>query len=252
MNTLLKTILVGALFSSTLMADFTRVEMGAGIWNSEPKGSASYTASGVTANDISTEKEESNPYIWILIKHPVPVVPNLRLEYADVGTKGIANGTFEDFTATNANTQLDFTQYDIIPYYNILDNTGWVTLDLGLDIKLIDASYQANGVTPLIGGGTTYTESLLIPIPLVYTRVRFEIPATNIGLEADAKFISYSDSNVYDIRAKIDYTLDITPIFQPAIELGYRTQKYKIDEADLDGKINLEFSGFYAGAMIRF
>lgn len=252
MNKLLSTLLLGTMFSSMLVADFTRVEMGAGVWNSEPEGSATYTASGVTANDISTEKKATNPYVWILIKHPVPMLPNVRLEYADVSTKGVANGTFEDFTATNANTQLDFTQYDIIPYYNLVDNTGWITLDLGLDIKLIDASYQANGVTPVVGGGTTYSESLLIPIPLVYTRVRFEIPSTDIGLEADAKFISYSDSRVYDVRAKIDYTLDFFPVLQPAIEIGYRKQKYKIDENDLDGKINLVFSGFYVGAMVRF
>lgn len=252
MNRLLKTILVGALFSSGLMADFTRVEMGAGVWSSEPTGTASYTANGVTAYDIATQKKETNPYIWVLIKHPVPVVPNLRLEYTDVSTKGIANGTFEDFIATNGQTQLSLKQYDIIPYYNILDNTGFVTLDLGLDIKLIDASYQANGVTPLVGGGTTYSENMLLPIPLVYTRLRFEIPATDIGLETDAKYISYSDSTVYDIRVKVDYTLDFIPVLQPAIEVGYRKQKYDINENDLSGKINLEFSGFYAGAMIRF
>ncbi|MBC8237811.1 MAG: TIGR04219 family outer membrane beta-barrel protein [Helicobacteraceae bacterium] len=240
------------MFGATLLADFTRVEMGAGAWKSSPKGFASYTATGLTAYDVSTEKEETNPYVWILIKHPIPVLPNLRLEYADVTTKGIANGAFKEFTAVNANTQLDLTQFDIVPYYNILDNTAWVTLDLGLDIKLIDASFRADGVTGVTGGGSSYTDSALLPIPLIYTRLRLEIPGTDIGLEGDAKFITYSDSTIYDVRVKIDYTLDFVPVIQPAVEIGYRKQKYKIDEDDLDGKLNMEFSGIYAGIMLRF
>ena len=252
MNSLFKTLVFGALLSSSLMADFTRVEMGAGTWNSKPVGSVSYVSGATSGTDISSEKETSNPYVWILIKHPIPVLPNLRLEYADVSTKGIATGTFEDFTIPGtATTQLDFKQYDIIPYYNILDNTGWVTLDLGLDIKLIDTSYTVNGIAD-VGNGTTYNDSVLLPIPMLYTRVRFEIPTTDIGIEADAKFITYSDSTIYDIRVKIDYTLDFIPVIQPAIEIGYRAQKYEIDEADLDGKVNLEFSGVYVGAMVRF
>ncbi len=252
MNKLVSVLLLGVMFGATLLADFTRVEMGAGAWKSSPKGFSSYTATGITAYDVSTEKEETNPYVWILIKHPIPVVPNLRLEYVDVTTKGLATGTFKNFTATNANTQLDLTQYDIIPYYNILDNTAWITLDLGLDIKLLDTSYQADGVTGVTGGGSSYSDSALLPIPLVYTRVRFEIPGTNIGLEGDAKYIAYSDSTIYDVRVKVDYTLDFIPVIQPAVEIGYRKQKYDIDEDDLDAKLNMEFSGVYAGIMLRF
>ena len=253
MNKILNILLLGALTSVTLMADFTRVEMGAGVWSSKASGSTSYVSGATSGEDISTENSESNPYLWVLIKHPIPVLSNLRLEYADTTNKGTASGTFADFTTTaNTTTQLDFTQYDIIPYYNILDNTPWVTLDIGVDIKLIDTNLRADNVTPTVGGGTTYSESILLPIPLLYTRVRFEIPTTDIGLEADAKFISYSDSTVYDVRIKIDYTLDFIPVIQPAVEVGYRKQKYKIDEADLDGKIDLGFSGIYVGAMLRF
>jgi len=251
MNKLLVTLFAGIVCSATLFADFARVEMGAGAWQNTPKGFSSYTSSGITYYDVSTEKEETNPYVWLLIKHPIPVVPNLRLEYVDITTKGLANGTFKNFTAVNANTQLDLTQYDIIPYYNILDNTAWITLDLGLDIKLLDTSYQADGVT-INGVTTSYNDTTMLPIPLVYTRVRFEIPGTNIGLEGDAKYISYSDSTIYDVRVKVDYTLDFIPVIQPAVEIGYRKQKYDIDEDDLDAKLNMEFSGVYAGMMLRF
>ena len=254
MNKVRNIILFTTLLGSALMADFTRLEMGAGVWNSSPSGYTSYVSGAVSGMDTSTEEKEANPYFWVLIKHPIPILPNLRLEYADVSSKGTATGTFEDFTipGASASTQLDLTQFDIVPYYNILDNTAWITLDLGLDIKLIDASYKAEGVTVTGSGSSSYTDSALLPIPLIYTRMRLQIPGTDIGLEGDAKFITYSDSTIYDVRVKIDYTLDFVPVIQPAVEIGYRKQKYDIDEADVNGKLNMEFSGVYAGMMLRF
>jgi outer membrane protein len=89
-------------------------------------------------------------------------------------------------------------------------------------------------------------------LPLLYARARVEIPSTDIGLEADIKYITTGDSTVYDARAKVDYTLDFVPVIQPALEVGYRAQKIDIDESGVDAKLDIEFSGFYAGLMLRF
>lgn len=252
MKKIIITILFTLSMSSQLMADFMRLEAGAGVWMNTANGEKTYSQDGATGTDKSLEKENTNPYIWALIKHPIPIIPNLRLEYVDVSTSGVANGVFENFVAADSSTQLDMTQYDIIPYYNILDNTAWVTLDLGIDFKTVEVDYRADDIelTGSISTGT-YQDSATVLLPLLYVRTRVEIPATNIGLEADVKYISYSGDTVYDIRAKIDYTLDFL-VLEPAIEVGYRTQKYDIDDKDIDGKIFLEFSGLYAGAMIRF
>ncbi|HEY9203198.1 MAG TPA: TIGR04219 family outer membrane beta-barrel protein, partial [Sulfurimonas sp.] len=142
----------------------------------------------------------------------------------------------------------DMKQYDIIPYYNILDNTAWITLDLGLDIKIVDASYTAAPSAPFTG----YSDSVTFALPLLYVRTRVEIPATNIGLEADVKYVTTGDSTVYDVRAKVDYTLDFIPVVQPALEVGYRVQKLDIDESGVDAKLDIDFSGIYAGLMLRF
>lgn len=239
-----------ALLASSVMADFTRVEMGAGAWMQTPKGDAFYTDGGADGSYISSEKDSSEPYIWALIKHPVPALPNLRLEYVSLKDSGVASGQFKDFDIISASTVLsyDVKQYDIIPYYNILDNTAWITLDLGLDIKIIDASYTAAASAPFAG----YSDSITFAIPLLYARTRVEIPATDIGLEADIKYITTGDSTVYDVRAKVDYTFDFTPAVQPALEVGYRVQKLDIDESSVDAKLDIEFSGFYAGLMLRF
>ncbi|MDY0122731.1 TIGR04219 family outer membrane beta-barrel protein [Sulfurimonas sp.] len=250
MKKLLFTFATGAVFASGVMADFTRLEMGAGAWMQTPKGDASYTDGGADGSYTSSENDKSETYIWALIKHPIPVLPNLRLEYVTLEDSGVASGTFKDFDIGAATTTLsyDMKQYDIIPYYNILDNTAWITLDLGLDIKIVDASYTAAPSAPFTG----YSDSVTFALPLLYVRTRVEIPATNIGLEADVKYVTTGDSTVYDVRAKVDYTLDFIPVVQPALEVGYRVQKLDIDESGVDAKLDIDFSGIYAGLMLRF
>lgn len=236
--------------ATTAMADFTRVEMGAGVWMQDSEGSISYTDSGADGSYNSSEDDNTQGYIWVLIKHPIPVLPNLRLEYVGLEDKGLVTGEFKEFNVGGVTTAMtyDMKQYDIIPYYNILDNTAWITLDLGLDIKVIDISYNVSPSAPFTG----YSGSETVAIPMLYVRSRFEVPATDIGLEADIKYVTTGDSTVYDIRAKIDYTLDFVPVIQPAIELGYRVQKIDIDESGVDSKVDLEFSGVYVGLMLRF
>ncbi len=254
MKKILTTLVGGALLASSLSADFARVEMGVGAWMQTPSGEVSYEESGATGNDVSDEKDSTEGYAWVLIKHPVPVLPNLRLEYASTVTTGKVSGGFEDFTIPNgevSDSKLESTQYDIIPYYNILDNTAWVTLDLGIDLKIMETSYKAtalevSGVEVFEG----YSDSASTVLPLLYVRGRVEIPVTNIGVEADIKYISYDTATMYDARVKVDYTLDMIPVVQPAIEIGYRVQKMDID--DDDATVDLEFSGVYVGMMLRF
>jgi len=252
MKKILAILAIGAMLATTASADFGRVEMGVGIWQQTPSGGAITKDDsgfiGLDADYTSAEQDSSEAYLWMLIKHPLPIIPNLRLEYVSIGDEGTADVTIEDTLTTSAPTTIDMAQYDIIPYYNILDNTGWVTLDLGLDIKVIETKTDV-----LVEGGfsdETYSSAETTVVPLLYVRTRAEIPATNIGLEADVKYITDGDSTVYDIRAKVDYTLDFIPVIQPAIEVGYRIQKYDIDTSDT--QMDLEYSGVYVGAMVRF
>ncbi|QOP44856.1 TIGR04219 family outer membrane beta-barrel protein [Sulfurimonas paralvinellae] len=253
-KTILKTALLGSLMVSAANADIARVELGGGIWQQTPNGTITYTDGSATGTYTSDKKEDNGAYAWLLIKHPIPIIPNLRLEYADIKDKGVVTGDFKDFTVPGATTtaRFEMKQYDIIPYYNILDNTMWTTIDLGIDVKVVDATYEADNVT--VGGVPTsnYTDSDTVAIPLVYARARVEIPATNIGLEADGKYITYDGSTVYDFRAKVDYTFDFVPVVQPAIEVGYRVQKFDVKSDDDKTKLNIDFSGVYAGLMLRF
>lgn len=250
MKKILSTLVAGTLLTASLYADVTKIELGVGAWSEKPSGTADYDQGlGVTGNNTFDEKKDTSAYVWMLIKHPLPIVPNIRLEYMSIHATGTATGSWNGQTIpTSAKSVLDVKEYDIIPYYNILDNTFWTTLDVGIDIKIVDSNYKVNPV-PLFSG---YEDSATVPLPLVYLRGRVEIPSTNIGIEADGKYITTGSSTVYDARIKVDYTFDISPVVQPGIEIGYRTHKIKIDENDEDVKTNMDFSGFFAGLMLRF
>lgn len=247
---ILTTFACGLMLASTANADLARAEMGIGTWLQTPSGNIAYTDGATTALDSSDEATQAQIYAWLLVKHPIPVLPNLRLEYVNTVNEGTATGTFGtyDFSLSpSANTELSMTQIDFIPYYNILDNTGWITLDLGLDIKIMDISYETLGVDLM---SKVPNDISLVVLPLAYVRTRFQTPGTDIGLEADIKYISYSSVTVYDARIKVDYTFDVTPVFQPALEIGYRVQKVELDIDEI--AINVDYSGIYIGAMLRF
>lgn len=267
MKNLLKAATVASLLTtSALNADFLRVEAGAGMWLADPSGDISLKDDSINLVDTLGYSTSSSTYAWILFKHFVPVIPNVRLEYASLSYDGkldLLNGKKLPWNGldvpTNVKNTLSLTEYDAILYYNILDNTFWTTIDLGLDVKAIDASFQLDPLSSGVAGVPDYdgyqSPSGMIPLPLGYARARVEVPFTGFGVEADAEYLSLGQSTVMDVRAKVDYTLGITPIIQPGIEVGYRMQKFDVDATDLVSGmpvLNLEFSGFYAGAMLRF
>jgi len=247
MKKIVSTLAMVSSLATMASADFTRVEMGVGSWSQSSKGYIERTdGDGLLNLDgtyTSSEKNAPQIYVWAFIKHPIPIVPNLRLEYVTLSDEGKTTGKVSGITVpVSSLTEFDITQYDVIPYYNILDNTAWITLDLGLDVKVIETKADIDTIN--------YDDKDTAVLPLVYLKGRVEIPATNIGIEADAKAITYSSDTMYDARIKVDYTFDITPIIQPGIEVGYRTQKLKVDDGST--QVDMDYSGVYAGLMLRF
>ena len=260
MKKILSTFALGAtLLSTAANADFTRVEAGAGAWSYKPSGYASRTDNAGTlkldGTYTSSEKASTGGYLWLFVKHPLPIVPNLRLEYVTFTDEGSVTGKVNGTAIPNnlaADTTIDIRQYDIVPYYNVLDNTFWMTVDLGVDVKIIQTDATIAPVTELgvqVYDGDSSSDQTIVP--LLYLRDRVQIPFTGIGIEADAKAITDGTNTMYDVRAKVDYTLDFVPVVQPAIEVGYRMQKLRVDDGDTS-QIDLQYSGLYMGIMARF
>jgi len=254
MKKLLSIAAMTAMMTTAANADIMRIEGAVGAWNSSPTGTISYPPNSFDVADSAGLTDATDMYVWVYLKHPIPIVPNVRLEYVDPTFDGkVASIDWDGETYASVNNTLSMTQYDAVLYYNILDNTFWMTVDLGLDVKFIDGNYKIDGVV----GSTTATavdEDFSIVMPMAYARGRVQIPVTNIGVEAIVRGMSYSDNTVIDAEIKLDYTMDFIPVVQPGLELGYRYQQVKLDAGSigLDANFDTTFSGIYGGIMVRF
>ena len=254
MKKLLSVVAMAALMTTSANADIMRIEGAVGAWQTSPTGDVTFGENTFDIVDNAGFSDTTNMYAWVYLKHPVPVIPNIRLEYADPTFDGtVSEITWDGDTYAQVGNTLSLTQYDAVLYYNILDNTFWMTIDLGLDIKYIDGNYQIEA-SSVAGNAPAVNEDFSLVMPMGYVRGRVQIPVTNIGIEVLARGMSYSDNTIVDAEIKIDYTMDFVPIVQPGLEIGYRYQQVTLDAGTIgvDANFDTTFSGIYGGLMVRF
>jgi outer membrane protein len=212
------------LFSLSVSADFLRVEGGIGLFQAVPGGSIENKNSGTDIDLKSAGVDTENDlYAWAYLKHPIPIIPDVRIEYLALTNNPTASDSF------------DVKELDGILYYNLLDDTLFVTLDLGLDAKYVETDGAGLSASTTIG--------------LLYGRVRIE-PTDWLGIEALLEATNYGENKGYDARIKLDYTMTFVPVVQPGLEIGYRIHKIQYELGDYIDKA--EYTGVYAGLTARF
>jgi outer membrane protein len=240
-----------SLFSSVSPADTLGIRAGANYWKYDISGTARYQTKN-SANDIDVNQDlgyddGSAGVYYLILEHPVPVLPNVRLSYTDIDedangrlTKTVVYGNTTFLANEAVSSQVQLKQTDITLYYELLDNV--VSLDLGLTGKYIDSKARITGA---ISG--TQDASVSGWVPLVYLGVGADLPLTGLGVSADGSFVKYQDSTFYDYSVRATYT---TP-WHVGLDVGYRKIKLDLDDFD-DSFANVEFDGPYAGAYLHF
>jgi len=247
---ILSSILIGTMFS-TLNADFIRVETGGGVTSTETIGNLNVFGEHINIDDTAGFSKNENLYLWGRIKHPVPILPNFQLEYSESNNKGDITNDITILGNTypsGVSNELNLKDIDAIMYYNVLDNTFWMTFDFGLDVKFIDAEYK---VKSNISGVEDYDYSDSVILPLGYVRGRVQVPFVNLAADGNIKYIAYQNNSLIDASLKVEYTMDFVPIVQPLIEVGYRYKKYDLDSG-FDVGMELEYSGPFVGIGAKF
>ena len=226
-------------------ADILSFTIGGGVWNETPKGNIIKPSNAPTPTvDVKNNlfwDEESQGYIFATLEHPVPILPNVRLMYTslDHAGSGTTSFTFEG-TTYSGNVANEFTidQTDLLLYWEVLDNV--VSLDLGLNVRLLDISFKIND------GTSTTSNSVSAPVPMVYGLIGGS-PWPGLILSAEANYMTVAGSTISDFTAKIAYTTN----FLVGFEAGYRTQTIELDDVD-DTDANLDFAGPFIGAYLKF
>ena len=272
-----KFLVLAFLGLTTLKADgfLLDVEAGAGIWWASPSGNYDSTASlsdSIVSNIDTDQKlgleDEQTQYIWINIKHFLPVIPNVRVDMAKVGIQGsknisenfyFANQEFSSGMDVKTDMQLD--QLDISLYWSFLGKLlPLVDIDVGLGLKYFDGYTKVEGTSD----SETTKEQLDInlPLPYVYGRLAVDIPMTNITADFDIKYFEFSDlidAKMVDSRLKLDAEVLTLPLVSAHLELGYRIQILEITSGGgetlidgFDGSISNDLSGVFGGLNVRF
>jgi len=260
-----KLTLTALLTASTLYADtIIGGEISLGMYSHSPSGSASYTLPFEIVNPAVDLKEdmgwgaEQDIIFKAYFEHPVPLFPNVKVAYSNLSHSGQA--TVEGFSwggIINLNgeieTSLDTQMYDLTLYYELLDNV--VEVDAGLTLRYLDGDIAVNTLAKF---GTSFiSPEVNLPsqstnfdlwIPMLYGKVRFNIPSTDISLQLEANAMSYEETTFYDYELSARYTLAMGL----ALEGGYKS--IHLDSEDLYSGLVLDMdsAGPYAAIIWDF
>ncbi len=248
------TSLIAGGLSLSAQADALGISIGGALWTQEPSGQFADSSLGSNCaltcidlqSDLGLDEEDSEMY-WVAFEHPIPILPNIRLEKTDLQSSGVntlsRNIAFdgEIFTAnTTIASDFDLSHTDYVLYYEVLDN--WVSLDLGIDVKQFDGTVTINSL------GQSASETLDEPIPLLYVAAKFEVPATGLWFGVQGAGASTGDSSVTDYRLMAGYEFD----FGLGFMVAQRTFTVDIDQADADVYGDMEFDGTFATITFSF
>lgn len=220
-------------------ADTLGFEAGVSLWGHGPSGDISYKGDNNDLEDDLGLKDKTELGLWASVEHPVPILPNLRVAYNQVSSKGDGTLTadFGDITATtNVDTDITLDQIDTTLYYEVMDNV--VDLDLGLNVKLV------NGNVKVTGGGTKEDQDFVAPIPMLYVSAGVDLPLTGLSVGGQGSVIAYGGNRLTDLSANLAYE---SPLGIGA-EVGYRQLRLKVDDVsnvDLDATIGGPYGAIF-------
>jgi outer membrane protein len=235
------------LLATSLNADTLGAEIGFATWNPELTGSIK--GNNVLDSDIDVEKDlgfgskETNSFFWVYFDHPVPFLPNIKLQktsYSDSASK-INSIIYDGKTYSgNIKTNLTLNQTDIISYYRLLDN--WINFDLGVNLKVVDGNIKISAPS-----ATDTNKDFGAIIPMLYAKARFDLPFSGLSFETDGSYVGYSGSKLSDFKAGIVYESS----YGLGATAGIRKQNLTLDDID-NTNTNLDINGLYAGLFYHF
>lgn len=242
--------LLGMPFAAS--ADVLSLRIGADAWDQSIDGDGRSGPDTIDLNNVLDLDSNDGASVYIAFEHPIPVLPNILVRQTDMqfegNTTAVLDFQFDDVSYTagdNLATDFDLSHTDVTLYYELLDIDSLLSLDLGITGRVFSDGLAVKNLTSSQLGKLDIDETL----PMLYGRVQFNLPITNLFLGVDANWIGYKESSISDITAKIGYQFD----FGLGLELGYRTFKLDYeDENDDTDQADFTVDGGFAGVYFHF
>jgi len=234
------------LFSSALCADTIGGEASIGFYYHNIEGSSGYhTLKPIDLVDTLDFSSSQDIFLKAYIEHPFPLFPNVKLGYATLSydesshVSSFSWGDIQNFSG-NIDSSLSLSYTDTTLYYELLDN--WAEIDAGFTFRYLSGDMNIN--TARSNDAVSYSTLL----PMLYGKARFNLPTTDLSVQAEVNLMSFSGVTSYDyeVSARYSFTMGL------GIEAGYKT--FHLDSDDLvDGlKTDIDLSGPYVLAVWDF
>ena len=257
-----------ALLGSFASADFLSVSGGVGEWNQKVDGyvkygdTINYFNNSSAENDGNTKtgnlglKDKTNPYVWVKFIHPLPIIPNVKVQYTKYDTTGhsdyIAGNVklldkVEINTAiTNADTTQTINSYDATFFYEFKPVVADIEAGFGVDY------WQGHTKIHGTAGGVTKTwvdSNWKVLLPYLYAHVE-TMHIFGISAIANVKYAKVSDAHHYDYTGALKYTIDIPGPINPFIKAGYRYKE--VYAKDGNNETQLKYKGAFMEIGAKF
>ncbi len=225
-------------------ADIVGLGANVSYWNSDLSGTATNRNSAIDVEDDLNLDSDSNANLSAYIEHPIPLLPNVRLNYTSIKQNGrgeVGASAFDGIPpGAEVDSELDLDQFDITLYYELLDN--WVNLDAGLTVRtfdgelLVEERFPGNQVSRTTVDGT---------LPMGYLAARFDLPLTGASVGAEGNFISFDGDSIFDYNAYGQYEFAVVQL-----RAGYR--QMNIDYEDSNDALDIKIGGPFVSAGLVF
>ncbi len=195
-----------------------------GVWYASPGGSA---------DGLDLDADTSfNLNLWARFEHPVPLLPDVKLEYTPTKFDGGKQSSELELK------MLDLTAYWHIPLLNTL-SAGVFDLTFGLGARVYDS--QLSYDNPVFGRISPSADGTL---PFLYVGGRLS-PMDELALVAELRGFSYDDNSTFDAVLKAEY-FPFGEVF--FLGGGYRYLTLENDKSvanPQDLKLDMNLGGFF-------
>ena len=243
--------LLGALLGALLVPNARAetlfgVYAGAGTWHQDSEGHIQSNGTQVDTKQDMGLGDDNGTVLFVAIEHPVPIVPNLRVQHAEVGMNGgieierdvVLDGvTFRP--PGSVETTFDLEMTDAIAYYRLLDSA--LSLDLGLAARKLEGSAS-------IAGGVYRAEVEFDgTLPMLYAAAEWDL-LSGFWMAANAMGATYKGDEFLDFSAMLGWNSDLGL----GVEFGYRYVRLNLDELGDVEDAKLIVDGPFAALNYRF
>lgn len=196
-----------------------------GVWYLQPGGDIE----NVSLDSDFNFGDKANLMLWARLEHPLPIVPDVKLDYATVKfDDGVLNSSIDLKV-------LDFTAYWHVPMLKTLSN-DILDVTFGLGARFYDGDVDIHSFTSNLANNDV--------MPFVYAGARVE-PIDWLALAVELRGWSVSDEKTFDGLAKVE-VYPFTDYF--FVGAGYRYLMLETDNSSnsiQDANMNIKPGGFF-------